>query len=65
MKKNIIMILGAVLLMMEFSSCREESDKLMTYDHLDKMAFSKADTCFAEKFKVLWNGLNQYYALCD
>ena len=65
MKKNIIMILGAVLLMMEFSSCREESDKLMTYDHLDKMAFSKADTCFAEKFKVLWNGLNQYYALWD
>lgn len=65
MKKNIITILGAALLTMTFSSCREESDKLMTYDHPDMMAFSKADTCFAEKFKILWNGLNQYYALWD
>ena len=59
------MILGAMLLMISISSCREESDKLMTYDHPDAMAFSKADTCFAEKFKILWNGLNQYYALWD
>ena len=65
MKKNKIMILGAMLLMMLISSCRSESDSLMTYDHLDKMAFGKADTCFAEKFKILWNGLNQYYAWWD
>ena len=65
MKKTIKMILGAALFMISISSCREESDKLMTYDHPDKMAFSKADTCFAEKFKILWNGLNQYYALWD
>lgn len=65
MKKNTILIWGAMLFMMAFSSCREESDKLMTYDHPDVMAFSKADTCFAEKFKILWNGLNQYYAIWD
>ena len=65
MKKNKIMMLGAMLLMISISSCREETDKLMTYDHPDVMAFSKADTCFAEKFKILWNGLNQYYALWD
>ena len=59
------MIWGAMLLMISISSCREESDKLMTYDHNDAMAFSKADTCFAEKFKILWNGLNQCYALWD
>ena len=59
MKKHTLMILGAMLLMISISSCREESDKLMTYDHPDVMAFSKADTCFAEKFKILWNGLNQ------
>ena len=59
------MILGAMLLMMLISSCRSESDSLMTYDHLDNMAFGKADTCFAEKFKILWNGLNQYYAWWD
>lgn len=65
MKKTIKMILGAALFMISISSCREETDKLMTYDHLDVMAFSKADTCFAEKFKILWNGLNQCYALWD
>ncbi len=65
MKKHTLMILGAMLLMICVSSCREESDKLMTYDHPDVMAFGKADTCFAEKFKILWNGLNQYYALWD
>ena len=65
MKKHTLMILGAMLLMMNVSSCREESDRLMTYDHNDAMAFSKADTCFAEKFKILWNGLNQCYALWD
>lgn len=65
MKKNKIMILGAALFMISISSCREETDKLMTYDHPDVMAFGKADTCFAEKFKILWNGLNQYYALWD
>lgn len=65
MKKHTLMILGAMLLMISISSCREESDKLMTYDHPDVMAFSKADTCFAEKFKILWNGLNQCYALWD
>ena len=65
MKKNKIMMLGVMLLMMTFSSCREETDKLMTYDHPDVMAFGKADTCFAEKFKIMWNGLNQYYALWD
>ena len=59
------MILGALLLMTSVSSCREESDRLMTYDHIDAMAFNKADTCFAEKFKILWNGLNQQYALWD
>lgn len=65
MKKTIKMILGAALFMISISSCREETDKLMTYDHTDVMAFSKADTCFAEKFKILWNGLNQCYALWD
>ena len=59
MKKQTLIIWGAILLMISVSSCREESDKLMTYDHPDVMAF------FAEKFKILWNGLNQCYALWD
>lgn len=65
MNKNKIMIWGAALIMMLISSCRSESDKLMTYDHNDPMAFKKADNSFAEKFKILWNGLNQNYAWWD
>ena len=65
MKKHTLMILGAMLLMICVSSCREESDRLMTYDHNDVMAFNKADSSFAAKFKILWNGLNQNYALWD
>lgn len=59
------MIFGALLLMIAVSSCREDSDKLMTYDHLDTTSFNKANESFAEKFKVAWNGLNQNYALWD
>ena len=58
-----MMILGALLLMIAVSACREDSDKLMTDDHQDVTAFSKANESFAEKFKVAWNGLNQNYAL--
>lgn len=65
MKNNKILMLGAALLMIALASCRSESDRLMTYDHADKMAFDKAQTSFAEKFKILWNGLNQNYALWD
>lgn len=65
MKYNKMIIFGAALLVFALASCRSESDRLMTYDHADKMAFEKANTSFAEKFKILWNGLNQNYALWD
>ena len=64
MKK--IYMIGAALLMLLASSCREEdNDVLKSYDHNEFIAFSEAETSFASKFKVTWNGLNQYYALWD
>lgn len=62
--KRIYMI-GAMLLMLMATSCHQESDSLLAYDHFDKLAFGDATNSFASKFKVTWNGLNQYYALWD
>ena len=63
--KHRILITGGVLLMLLMASCREESDKLMAYANDDMLVFDKAENSYAEKFKVTWNGLNQYYALWD
>ena len=58
-------MIGAALLMLLVSSCRETNDVLLPYDHNDVLAFGAAEYSFAGKFKVTWNGLNQYYALWD
>ncbi|MBQ8158101.1 MAG: hypothetical protein IJ081_03685 [Prevotella sp.] len=63
MKK--IYMIGAVLLMLLTTSCREESDALLSYDHNELLSFGDANESFAGKFKVMWNGMNQYYALWD
>lgn len=54
-----------MLLMLLATSCRQESDSLMAYDHADYLTFGKAEKSYAEKFKVMWHGMNQYYALWD
>ena len=65
MKHKILSIIGAGLLMMTALSCREQSDELMAYDHADDLVFDAAMNSYAAKFDVMWNGLNQYYALWD
>lgn len=54
-----------MLLMLLATSCHQESDNLQAYDHNDNNVFGNAEKSFAEKFKVTWHGLNQYYALWD
>lgn len=54
-----------MLLMLLATSCHQESDSLMAYDHNDNLAFGEAGNSFAGKFKVMWHGMNQYYALWD
>ena len=63
--KNKICLLGAMLLMLTFGSCRQDSDTLIPYDHNDVTAFEKATKSFAAQYKVFWNGMNQNYALWD
>ena len=65
MKHKILSIIGAGLLLMTVSSCREQSDALMGYDQNEELVFGDAEKSFAAKFNVLWNGMNQYYALWD
>lgn len=61
--RHTIWLAGALLLMMV--GCREESDSVLSYAFNDRMAFAKADTSFAGKFDVIWNGMNVNYALWD
>ena len=63
--KNKIMILGAMLLLVLVTSCREESDALQNYAFNDGLAFDKAKKSFAGKFKVLWKALDQNYGVWD
>ena len=63
MKHKILSIMGAGLLILTTWSCREQSDALMSYDYNETLVFGAADTSFAAKFQVMWNGMNQYYAL--
>ena len=64
MNHKIFAMTGAALLML-MSSCREQSDILMGYDQQESLVFGDAEKSFAAKFKVLWNGMNQYYAIWD
>ena len=58
-------MMGAMLLILLTTACRQESDSLMAYDHADNLVFGNAEKSYAEKFKVMWHGMNQYYALWD
>ena len=61
--KKIMMITAGLLLTL--TGCRQESDNVMSYAFNDAMAFQKADTSFVGEFEVLWNGMNNNYALWD
>lgn len=57
--------MGAGLLLVMAGSCRKESDHLYSYDHQDNLLFAAADTSFAAKFDLMWNAMNQNYAIWD
>lgn len=63
--KNKIMILGAMLLLVLVTSCREESDAVQNYAFYDGLAYDDAKESFAGKFKVLWKALDQNYGIWD
>ena len=63
--KKILSITSAMLLLLSMGACRPESDTLVSYAHNDKLVFASADSSFAAKFQIMWNGLNQYYSIWD
>ena len=63
--KNKIMILGAMLLLVLVTSCREESDAVQNYVFYDGLAYNDAEESYAGKFKVLWKALDQNYGIWD
>ena len=65
MKHKIFSMIGAGLLLASTWSCRQDSDLLSAYDHKDNLVFAAADTSFAAKFNIIWNGMNQNYCLWD
>lgn len=58
-------LLGALLLTLSVASCHDDADTLVNYSFNDRLAFAEAERSYAGKFRVLWNGLNQYYTLWD
>ena len=59
------MMLGAALLMLAATSCRDESDFLAQYSTDDALVFTDAEKSYAAQFKLFWNAMNQNYGLWD
>lgn len=47
------------------SACRQESDNLYNYAYNDALVNMNANDKFGDKFKMLWHGLDQNYAIFD
>lgn len=65
MKHSIYCISGTALLLLAAWGCRRESDVLMSYDYNEGLLFDSAQTSFAAKFNIIWNGMNQNYPIWD
>ena len=61
--KHKLYLLGALLLMLTVTSCRQESDALYSYGQNDYLRFQEANKSYAGEFKVFWNAMNQNYPL--
>ena len=54
-----------VLCSLCLTACRQRSDEVLSYAYNDRMAFGEADRTYADKFDVMWRGMNANYALWD
>ena len=63
--KHKLFILGALLLLLTVTSCRQESDALYNYRHNDALRFEEANKSYAGEFKLFWHAMNQNYPLWD
>ncbi len=63
--KHKLFLLGALLLLLTVTSCRQESDALYNYRHNDVYRFDEANDSYAGEFKLFWHAMNQNYPLWD
>ncbi len=61
--KNKICMLGALLLMLTATSCRQDTDVIHNYGSNDQLIFSGADNSFEKQFQIFWHGMDQNYCL--
>ena len=47
------------------TSCRPQSDDLLSYGQNDVQAYNEANSSFAGEFKVFWNAMNENYGIWD
>ena len=47
------------------TSCRPQSDDLLSYGQNDVQAYNDANSSFAGEFKVFWNAMNENYGIWD
>ena len=58
---NCYIAIVALLLM----ACRDDADHLLSYGQSENLVFDDAKNSFAEKFNILWEGMNCNYSLWD
>ncbi len=61
--KHYISMLGALLLLLTTTSCRQDSDSLYNYAIDDPVIFSDAKKSFEKQFEIFWHGMDQNYCL--
>ena len=54
-----------ILLALCATSCRPQSDELLSYGQNDSQAFSDARKTYADEFKTLWYAMNENYCIWD
>ena len=63
--RNKIFILGALLLTLALSACRDKADLQYNYSINDSPLFAEAQESYAGKYRVFWNAMNSNYGLWD
>ena len=54
-----------ILIALCATSCRPQSDDLLSYGQNDVQAFNEANNSFAGEFKAFWTAMNENYGIWD
>ena len=57
--------LFTILIAFALSSCRPQSDNLLSYGDNDYQAYARADNSYVDEFKAFWTAMNENYCIWD